>query len=41
MITGYASVPDVDGNKSRAATILGIDRKTLREKVKPPSKGSK
>lgn len=25
----------VDGNKSRAAEILGIDRKTLREKLKP------
>ena len=24
----------VDGNKSRAAEILGIDRKTLREKLK-------
>jgi DNA-binding NtrC family response regulator len=25
----------VDGNKTRAAEILGIDRKTLREKLKP------
>jgi DNA-binding protein Fis len=24
----------VDGNKTRAAEILGIDRKTLREKLK-------
>ena len=24
----------VDGNKSRAAEILGIDRKTLREKIR-------
>jgi two-component system response regulator HydG len=26
----------VGGNKTRAAEILGIDRKTLREKLKPP-----
>ena len=26
----------VDGNKSRAAEILGIDRKTLRDKLKKP-----
>jgi two-component system response regulator HydG len=25
----------LDGNKTRAAKILGIDRKTLREKLKP------
>lgn len=28
----------VDGNRSRAAEILGIDRKTLRTKLKPPAK---
>ena len=27
---------EVDGNKTRAAKILGIDRKTLREKLKRP-----
>ena len=27
-------VESVDGNKTRAAEILGIDRKTLREKLK-------
>jgi DNA-binding NtrC family response regulator len=26
----------VDGNKTRAAAILGIDRKTLRQKLRPP-----
>jgi DNA-binding protein Fis len=29
----------VDGNKTRAAAILGIDRKTLREKLKHNSAG--
>jgi DNA-binding protein Fis len=28
----------VDGNKSKAAEILGIDRKTLREKLKAKEK---
>jgi len=31
----------VDGNKTRAAEILGIDRKTLREKLKPVGKLSR
>lgn len=30
----------VDGNKTRAAQILGIDRKTLREKLKPKQSAS-
>jgi len=30
----------VDGNKTRAAKILGIDRKTLREKLKLRSSDS-
>jgi DNA-binding NtrC family response regulator len=33
-----AVLASVDGNKSRAATILGIDRKTLREKLKIQAK---
>jgi len=30
----------VDGNKTRAAQMLGIDRKTLREKLKRIQAGS-
>jgi DNA-binding protein Fis len=30
---------NVDGNKTRAAEILGIDRKTLREKLKQQAPG--